>query len=378
MSSDFYRRHLPRGGDEVYGFLLEWLKEGVTAEADRRPYDRRHPERVSNELLLQAFAAVMDDHPELGYIRYEKAMVFPQIYMDTDQDGNYTVSMHLDPVDFSYGYPAEERRRIVSEVESWKAGILSRVRGTDDYDRIVSLVRILDSEIIYLPMGLAHTIAGIPRRRMVCDGIARTFKMLCDAMGIWTIIVRGPSSPEVGGENHTWLITRLGKRHYIVDPTFAMTSSHDDPSGILGPGHRLFSYSFLFMSDRQAEDLYRPSVDIFPSCDDDTMEYRRRHGWVAHFNDGFTECTDSRDQLFSMMKRVRGDYGEMYVFRALLVNPAGRHPTTEQSGRIVTILLNMLDVKPSWSYTRWYDHLSGSFDMAINPRPDLQKRRHSD
>ena len=55
----------------------------------------------------------------------------------------------------------------------------------------------------------------------VCEGIAKTVKCLCDALGIWCMIALSGNNPEKGIKyRHTWNIVRIGKSYYHLDATF--------------------------------------------------------------------------------------------------------------------------------------------------------------
>ena len=55
----------------------------------------------------------------------------------------------------------------------------------------------------------------------VCEGIAKSVKALCDALGIWCVIVLSGNNPEKGIKyRHTWNVVKLGEAYYHLDATF--------------------------------------------------------------------------------------------------------------------------------------------------------------
>ena len=55
----------------------------------------------------------------------------------------------------------------------------------------------------------------------VCEGIAKSVKILCDALGIWCMIALCGNNPEKGIKyRHTWNIVKIGKTCYHLDATF--------------------------------------------------------------------------------------------------------------------------------------------------------------
>jgi len=98
----------------------------------------------------------------------------------------------------------------------------------------------------------------------VCEGIAKSVKVLCDALGIWCIIVLSEADPEKGIRyRHAWNMVRIGGKTYHLDATFDNTLS--------GPGFHRYDYfnlsdSFLFRD-------HEPSIYPVPSCTDSSRAY---------------------------------------------------------------------------------------------------------
>ena len=55
----------------------------------------------------------------------------------------------------------------------------------------------------------------------VCEGIAKSVKILCDTLGIWCMIALCGNNPEKGIKyRHTWNIVKIGKTYYHLAATF--------------------------------------------------------------------------------------------------------------------------------------------------------------
>lgn len=58
----------------------------------------------------------------------------------------------------------------------------------------------------------------------VCEGIAKSVKVLCDALGIWCMIAVCGNNPEKGIKyRHTWNIVKIDGQYYHLDVTFDNT-----------------------------------------------------------------------------------------------------------------------------------------------------------
>lgn len=77
----------------------------------------------------------------------------------------------------------------------------------------------------------AHSIAGVfCRKTAVCEGIALAYKLLCDQLGIYCIVVVGeansvPSDDLNKNSGHAWNMIRIGGQYAHVDVTWDMCLS---------------------------------------------------------------------------------------------------------------------------------------------------------
>ncbi|MBQ5660518.1 MAG: peptidase, partial [Lachnospiraceae bacterium] len=64
----------------------------------------------------------------------------------------------------------------------------------------------------------------------VCEGIAKTVKILCDQLGIWCIIAISEANPEKQIQyRHAWNIVRIDGKYYHLDATFDNSLGKDSP-----------------------------------------------------------------------------------------------------------------------------------------------------
>lgn len=93
----------------------------------------------------------------------------------------------------------------------------------------------------------AHSIAGVfCRKTAVCEGIALAYKLLCDKLGIYCIVVVGkasssPSNIFDDNNGHAWNIIRIGEKYAHVDVTWNMCMSR---------GCKKTRYDYFGVSDR--------------------------------------------------------------------------------------------------------------------------------
>ena len=102
----------------------------------------------------------------------------------------------------------------------------------------------------------------------VCEGIAKSVKVLCDALGVWCVIAICGNNPEKGIKyRHTWNIVRIGGQYYHLDATFDNTLSKDDT----------VRYDYVNLSDKQIARDHEPVIWKVPACPDgDHFYYKEK------------------------------------------------------------------------------------------------------
>lgn len=128
----------------------------------------------------------------------------------------------------------------------------------------------------------------------VCEGIAKSVKILCDALGIWCVIALSEANPEKGIKyRHTWNVVRIGGRYYHLDATFDNT---------LGGGERV-RYDYFNLGDKQIFRDHEPAIWKLPACEDgDHFYYKEKKA-------SFTKMEDVRKRSAQAVKK-----GKMLTF----------------------------------------------------------------
>ena len=100
----------------------------------------------------------------------------------------------------------------------------------------------------------------------VCEGIAKSVKMLCDALGIWCIIALCHNNPEKGIKyRHMWNVVRIEGKYYHLDATFDNSLGTED----------VIRYDYFHLSDSQIFKDHEPVVYKIPACTDGDHTYYR-------------------------------------------------------------------------------------------------------
>lgn len=105
----------------------------------------------------------------------------------------------------------------------------------------------------------------------VCEGIAKTVKVLCDALGVWCIIAISDANPDKKIKyRHAWNILRIDGTYYHLDATFDNTLSR-------GIGRELIRYDYFNLDDSRFFRDHEPVMyPVVPCSQGDKFYYREK------------------------------------------------------------------------------------------------------
>ena len=129
----------------------------------------------------------------------------------------------------------------------------------------------------------------------VCEGIAKSVKILCDALGIWCIIAISEANPEKGIKyRHAWNVVRINGKYYHLDATF---------DNSLGKNADTIRYDYFCLSDKQLFRDHQPLVWKIPACEDG------EHFYYKEKKLSFTKMEDVRKRAMQAVKK-----GKVLIF----------------------------------------------------------------
>lgn len=122
----------------------------------------------------------------------------------------------------------------------------------------------------------------------VCEGIAKTVKILLDALGIWCIIAISEANPEKEIKyRHAWNVVRINGQYYHLDATF--DNSLGEPEEI--------RYDYVNLNDKQIFRDHEPVLWKMPACDDGA------HTYYQEKKVSFTKYEDVRKRAAQAVKK---------------------------------------------------------------------------
>ncbi|MCI8617756.1 MAG: hypothetical protein HFJ60_05920 [Clostridia bacterium] len=192
-------------------------------------------ESLLGEYYQSAIEAYAYDNPDVFYIEFPKLL----LNMETTIRGNEkTYKVFINSGNNSNylkdEFPSKEMiNNAINEIEKIKAYFVqNKKNSTYENIKLVHdyLVESIEYEQSILSDNVYSIYGALINKRCVCEGYAKSFKYLMDALDITCTITIGKATNSDGKtENHAWNYVQLNDKWYGVDCTW------DDPI-IIGPG----------------------------------------------------------------------------------------------------------------------------------------------
>lgn len=211
--------------------------------------------RLSSQELLDLYFMVRMDHPEIFYTVKFSYRYYPQ-----------AASGEMVP---EYLFRKKQIQAHQKAMASRIQRIVRPAEKLSDEEKLKYVHDFICQNVRYdkLKKPYSHEIIGpLGQGVSVCEGIAKTVKVLCDHLGIWCIVALCGNNPEKGIKyRHTWNVVKLDGKYYHLDATFDNTLS--------APGQ--IRYDYFNLCDAQIFRDHEPPVWPLPQCTDNSRFYYR-------------------------------------------------------------------------------------------------------
>lgn len=211
--------------------------------------------RLSGQELSEVFFKLRLDCPEIFY-----AVGFQYRY----QQGADNIVMIPEYL-FQKGKIREHQKAMEARV----GRLVRHARSMNEKEQQMYIHDFVCSNVHYdkLKKPYSHEIIGpLGQGVGVCEGIAKTVKILCDALGIWCMIAVSDANPEKKIKyRHAWNILRIGGKYHHMDATFDNSLGHGE----------MIRYDYYNLADRQIFRDHEPVLYPVPQCEDGEHFYYR-------------------------------------------------------------------------------------------------------
>lgn len=244
----------------VAGYYSKGLNKQQKAVYDalRQGFDALAPairiERLENAELADVYTRLKLDEPKLWFVVGYTYRFYPQ-------------ASHVELIPeylFDKGKIREHRQAIDSRI----ARLTRPLQGKSARDKALAIHDFILENVRYdkLKKSYSHEIIGpLTQGVGVCEGMAKTVKMLCDECGVECIVALSHDNPERGVKyRHAWNVVKLDGKWYHVDATF---------DNSLQRGVK--RYDYFALDDKHLFRDHERLVLPLPACSDgDSFHYR--------------------------------------------------------------------------------------------------------
>ena len=309
----FYYQHLIKSEQAVY----HAIKTGVTALEDHFLVPYADPARIS-----MIFFLVRLDCPEIFYAVTVKLRKWPQ------SDNLEILPEYL----FDKKTIRQQQKAMSARVEKLARAVSTKT----ELEKELYIHDFICENIHYdkLKKPYSHEIIGpLGHGVGVCEGIAKSVKVLCDALGVWCIIAICGNNPEKGIKyRHTWNIVKIGGTYYHLDATF------DNTLGKHSFGAKEIRYDYFNLDDKNIFRDHEPLIAPAPACTDgDHFYYKEKKMSFTKTEDVYKRSLQAAKKGKMLTFHWRGGYLTRAVLDELLdlIKKAGA-----EKGKVARIALN--------------------------------------
>lgn len=203
--------------------------------------------RVSGEALYNIFFQLRLDHPEIFWATGFK-------YRYYENSGNL---IFLPEYLFEKAKIREHQKAMASRVEK----LVRPAKSMSELEKEKYVHDFICQNVRYdkLKKSYSHEIIGpLGQGVGVCEGIAKSVKVLLDALGVWNVIAICGNNPEKGIKyRHTWNIVKIGGTYYHLDTTFDNSLGDEE-----------IRYDYFNLDDKNIFRDHEPLIAPAPSCTD--------------------------------------------------------------------------------------------------------------
>lgn len=211
--------------------------------------------RLERKNLADIYFLLRLDYPELFY-----SVKFTYRYYQNSENVEI-IPEYL----FAKNKLEEQKRAMEARIKK----LLRQAEGLDEFGKELFIHDFICQNVRYdkLKKAYSHEIIGpLGQGIGVCEGIAKTVKILCDALGIWCIIAISDANPEKNIKyRHAWNVVRIGNEMYHLDATFDNTITNS----------MALRYDYVNLNDTQFFRDHEPVIWQVPECKNGDHAYYR-------------------------------------------------------------------------------------------------------
>lgn len=235
-----------------------------------------------NQTLYNIFFRLRLDHPEIFWAKSYKCKYY--------RESNHYI--FIPEYLFSKDKIKTHQAQMTARVKKITQGL--NAKSMSDFEKEEYVHNFICENVTYdkLKKAYSHEIIGpLGHGVGVCEGIAKSVKILLDACGVWNIITLCDNNPEKGIKyRHVWNIVKIDGHYYHLDVTFDNT---------LSAASSEVRYDYFNLSDKQVFRDHEPIIVPAPKCETGD------HFYYKEKKLSFTKLEDVYKRSLQAAKRAR-------------------------------------------------------------------------
>ena len=258
LKSKYYYTRLSKAEKKAYDSILSgWLARNRTPSLISNPLN----EKIDIQKIINFISL---DNPGLFYVDFSRLSYMTMALKVTIQS--------------EFLYNDKQITEIEKLLQETSAIILGKLSPRmDDYEKELVLHDCLAVNISYDNDGATTSgsvVGGLLMRKAVCEGYAKSFKLLCDQIGLPSIVVTGTAKPhdKPQEELHAWNIVKLNnKEFYHVDVTWNSTMRTGKER----------KYDYFNLTDNDIAKSHLWDKTLFPACTSSISNWFIKNGNIV-------------------------------------------------------------------------------------------------
>ena len=285
----YYYSKMDKTKQAAYHAMLQ----GLLALEDSIPMPR-----LEAENLYQVFFLLRLDHPEIFWATGYKYRYYPE-------SANL---VFLPEYLFEKSKIREHQKAMKARVEK----LARAAQNLSEWEKEKYVHDFICENVHYdkLKKPYSHEIIGpLGHGVGVCEGIAKSVKVLCDALGIWCMIAVCGNNPEKGIKyRHTWNIVKISGTYYHLDATFDNSLGDEE-----------IRYDYFNLDDKNIFRDHEPLIAPAPHCGDhEHFYYKEKKLSFTKKEDVYKRSLQAAKKGRVLIFHWRGGYLTKEVLKELL------------------------------------------------------------
>ena len=276
----YYYEHLNKEQQRAY----HAMKVGLQSLAPSFPVPR-----LSGQELTDIYFQLRLDHPEIFYTEGFHYKFYP------DSENVEMIPEYL----FKKNKVMEHQKAMDARVKK----LARQAEKMNEKEKELFIHDFICQNVRYdkLKKAYSHEIIGpLGQGVGVCEGIAKSVKILCDALGIWCMIAISGANPEKGVKyRHAWNVIKIGGKYYHLDATF--DNSLGNPEEV--------RHDYFNLNDKQIFRDHEPVLWKVPACEDGSgTYYQEKKLSFTKYEDVRKRAAQAAKKGKSLLFQWRGSY----------------------------------------------------------------------